>query len=48
MSFIVNQKGQVFEKNLFEKSARIARDMNEYNPDSEWSLVKDNGVLNVV
>jgi len=48
MSFIVNQKGQVFEKNLCEKSARIARDMNEYNPDSEWSLVKDNGVLNVV
>ena len=46
MTFIVNQKAQVFQRNLGEKTSRIAGAMNEYNPDSEWTLVKDEGVLN--
>jgi len=48
MTFIVNQSAQVFQRNLGEKTTRIARAMKEYNPDSEWTLVKDEGVVNAV
>jgi len=48
MTFIVNQKGQVFQRNLGEKTSRIAAAINEYNPDSEWTLVKDEGVVGAV
>ncbi len=43
MTFIVNQDGKVFQKNLGEKSFRIAGAMKEYNPDAEWTLVQDEG-----
>jgi hypothetical protein len=46
MTFIVNQDGQVFQRNFGDKTFQIARAMKEYNPDSEWMLVQDNGVLN--
>jgi len=45
MTFIVNQDGKVFQRNLGEKSSRIAAAMKEYNPDSEWTLVPDEGVV---
>jgi hypothetical protein len=48
MTFIVNQDGKVFERNLAEKTSRIAGAMKEYNPGSEWTLVQDEGVLNAV
>jgi hypothetical protein len=48
MTFIVNQDGQVFERNLGEKTARVAGAMKEYNPDSQWTLVQDQGVLSAV
>jgi hypothetical protein len=48
MTFIVNQDGKVFQRNLGEKNSRIARAMKEYNPDSDWTLVQDDGVTNVV
>ena len=48
MTFIVNQKAQVFQRNLGEKTSRIAKEMKEYNPDSEWTLVNDEGVLKAV
>ena len=48
MTFIVNQDGKVFQRNLGEKTSRIAGGMKEYNPDSEWKLVQDEGVLNAV
>jgi hypothetical protein len=48
MTFMVNQDGQVFERNLGQKTARIAGAMKEYNPDSRWSLVQDQGVLSAV
>jgi hypothetical protein len=48
MTFIVNQSAQVFQRNLGEKTTRIAGAMKEYNPDSEWTLVKDEGVVNAV
>jgi hypothetical protein len=44
MTFIVNQDGKVYQRNLDKKSSRIAATMKEYNPDSEWTLVPDEGV----
>jgi hypothetical protein len=48
MTFIVNQDGKVFQRNFGEKTSRIAGAMKEYNPDSEWTLVQDEGVLSAV
>jgi hypothetical protein len=48
MTFIVNQDGKVFQRNLGEKTSRIAGAMKEYNPNSEWTLVQDEGVLSAV
>ena len=48
MTFIVNQDGKVYQRNLGEKTSRIAGAMKEYNPDSEWTLVPDEGVLSAV
>jgi hypothetical protein len=48
MTFIVNQDGKVYQRNLGEKTPRIAGGMNEYNPDREWTLVPDEGVLSAV
>jgi hypothetical protein len=46
MTFIVNQDGKVFQRNLGEKTSRMAAAMKAYNPDTEWTLVQDEGVLN--
>ncbi len=46
MTFVVSQDGKVFERNLGEKTSRIAGAMKEYNPDSKWTQVQDGGVLN--
>jgi hypothetical protein len=48
MTFIVNQDGQVYERNLGEKTPRIARRMKEYNPDGNWVRVQDEGILTAV
>jgi hypothetical protein len=36
MTFIVNQSGIVFEKNLGPATARIAQKITQYDPDSSW------------
>jgi hypothetical protein len=41
MTFIVNQQGRVYEKNLGADTAKFAAAMNEYNPDPSWKLVGD-------
>ncbi len=38
MTFIVNQEGRVYEKDLGPQTATIAAAMTEYNPDASWSL----------
>ena len=48
MTFIVNQDGKVYQRNLGEKTSRIAGAMKEYNPDSKWTLVPDEGILSAV
>lgn len=41
MTFIVNQEGKVYQKDLGTGTLEIARHMTEYNPDSSWTIVKD-------
>jgi hypothetical protein len=48
MTFIVNQDGKVFERNLAEDTFKIASTMKEYNPDGNWTLVQDDGVSSAV
>ncbi|GFE60488.1 hypothetical protein AOG2_10760 [Geobacter sp. AOG2] len=40
MTFIVNQRGRVYEKDLGPKTGEIARKMEGYNPDLTWKLVE--------
>ena len=37
MTFMVNQQGKVFQKNLGPKTARLAGGMTAYDPDDSWS-----------
>jgi hypothetical protein len=39
MTFIVNQDGVVYQKDLGPNSAAIARAMKQFNPDSTWKKV---------
>ena len=48
MTFIVNQDGVVYERNLGEKTSRIARKMEVYNPDINWKPAQDEGILSAV
>jgi hypothetical protein len=40
-TFIVNQLGRVYEKDLGPKTDSIARAMTEYNPDPSWAVSDD-------
>jgi hypothetical protein len=40
MTLIINQDGLVFQKDLGEKTAELAKAMNEFNPDDTWSPVE--------
>jgi hypothetical protein len=41
MTFIVNQQGKVYEKNLGAETAKLGREMKSYSPDATWTPVKD-------
>jgi Protein of unknown function (DUF2950) len=41
MTFVINQRGIVYQKDLGEKTADVAKTMTEYNPDSTWKKVTD-------
>jgi hypothetical protein len=41
MTFMINQRGVVYQKDLGEKTLDLAAAMTEYNPDSTWSKVTD-------
>jgi len=41
MTFVVNQQGKVYEKNLGSDTTKIAQKMKLYNPDKTWMPVKD-------
>jgi hypothetical protein len=40
-TFIVNHYGDVYEKDLGASTAKLAKGINEYNPDASWTLVND-------
>jgi hypothetical protein len=41
MTFIVNQQGRVYERDLGTKTGKIAGNMKAYDPDSGWELSAD-------
>jgi hypothetical protein len=41
MTFIVNQQGRVYQKDLGPKTAGAAKKMSEYDPDLTWKLSRD-------
>jgi hypothetical protein len=41
MTFIVNQQGRVYQKNLGPDTATLAAAMAEYDPDPSWKLVTE-------
>jgi hypothetical protein len=41
MTFIVNQQGRVYQKNLGSKTAKAAAAMKEYNPDNTWAISRE-------
>jgi hypothetical protein len=41
MTFIVNHKGTVFQKDLGPNTAKRAERMTEFNPDKSWTQVSD-------
>jgi hypothetical protein len=41
MTFIVNQQGRVFQKNLGPDTPKMAQDLDTYDPDETWTLVKE-------
>ena len=40
MTFVVNQEGVVYQKDLGEETAQAASQMKEYNPNKTWQKVK--------
>jgi len=38
MTFIVNQEGEVYQKDLGPKTAKTAEAMKAYNPDASWTI----------
>ena len=41
MTFVVNQQGKVYQKNLGPKTASVAQAMTAYDPDNTWTLAKE-------
>jgi hypothetical protein len=41
MTFIVNQQGRVYQKDLGTKTGKLAPEIAEYDPDSTWQLSPD-------
>jgi hypothetical protein len=41
MTFVVNQEGVVYQKNLGKDTAKLAAAMKEFNPDSTWKKVEE-------
>ncbi|HVO50733.1 MAG TPA: DUF2950 domain-containing protein [Thermoanaerobaculia bacterium] len=41
MTFIVNQQGRVYEKNLGEGTGELAAAITEYDPDPSWKVVSE-------
>jgi hypothetical protein len=40
MTFVTDRSGVVYQKNLGEKTAEIAKAMTVFDPDSSWTKVE--------
>jgi hypothetical protein len=45
MTFIVNQQGKVYQRNLGKDTESLAEAMAEFNPDEHWTLVAEPGIV---
>ena len=43
MTFVINQQGKLYQRNLGPETGEIARAMLEYNPDKNWAPVPEQG-----
>jgi hypothetical protein len=41
MTFLVNQRGKVYQKDLGPRTSRVAKSITEYDPDKSWNLSPD-------
>jgi hypothetical protein len=41
MTFIVNQQGKVYQKNLGPDTMKIAQEMRSYDPGETWTPAKE-------
>jgi hypothetical protein len=41
VTFIVNQQGRVYQKDLSEQTTDIVKKMSSYDPDPSWQLSPD-------
>ena len=41
MTFIVNQEGMIYEKDLGQDTTRMAEEMKIFDPDKSWKMVKE-------
>ncbi len=41
MTFVVSEDGEVYQKDLGERTAAVAKDMKEYNPNGSWQKTED-------
>jgi len=48
MTFMIDQDGKLYQRNLGPKTSRLAAKIKEYNPNDQWTLVQDQGVLDAV
>jgi hypothetical protein len=46
MTFMVNQEGKVYQKNLGAKTAPLAAAMTTYDPDPAWKPTSADGPSN--
>lgn len=47
MTFVVNQNGQIYQKDLGPRTGQIASEMTEYNPDDTWQAVGETDNTNM-
>jgi len=43
MTFLVNHDGTVYQKNLGKNTAKTAKEMKAFDPDSSWKKVEQAG-----
>ena len=42
MTFVISHHGDVYEKDLGEKTAKLASKMTRYDPDDTWKQIEGN------